>query len=129
MSLFLLRSILRVQYSVLVDGIRQCFLHPCQKHESMKITVLCFGKTMSGLPKYLVEFLRYLYPRRQSSLRNATSILLSLLLTRDMISLRFFFETVSIAKCLANAPNQTANPLYGYNSSNQSTEVIRIMIN
>ena len=75
---------------------RQCFLHPCQKQESMKIAVLYFDKTISGFPKYLTEFLRYRKPVFHNSLRNIVSILLSLLLIRDIISLRFCFDIVSI---------------------------------
>ena len=86
-----------------MDGIRQCFLHPCQKQESIKITVLCFSKTISGFPKYLLEFLRYLKPFFQSSLRNSVSILLSLLFTQDIISLRFCFDTVSIRNQLSKS--------------------------
>ena len=70
-----------IQYFLRAVGMRQCFLHPCQKQESTKITVLYFGKTISGFPKYLLEFLRYFKPFFQSSLRNSVSILLSLLLT------------------------------------------------
>ncbi len=66
------------------------------KQESIKIAVLYFGKAISGFPKYLLEFLRYLKPLFQSSLRNNIFISLSLLLTRDIISLRFCFDTVSI---------------------------------
>ncbi len=68
------------------------------------MTDLYFFKTTSGLPKYFREFLRYLKPILQSSFLNNVSIPLSLLLMRDMISLRFCFEIVSIEASYLNLP-------------------------
>gem|GEM_PF-3699054 len=64
---------------------------------------------MSGLPKYSLEFLLYLKPSFQSSLRNRVSILLSLLLIRDIVSLRFCFEILSIHKSKLDWPIRRQN--------------------
>ena len=45
------RVILRCQYRALSRGIRQCCLHPCQKHPSTNNASRSRRKTKSGLPR------------------------------------------------------------------------------
>lgn len=71
--------------------------HPCQKHPSTNTATLYFGKTKSGCPTNL-ELRRH--PVIPYSRNNATSLSPVLLFPferiLDIISERFFFDTVSI---------------------------------
>lgn len=71
--------------------------HPCQKHPSTNTATLYFGKTKSGCPTSL-ELRRH--PVIPYSRNNATSLSSVLLFPferiLDIISERFFFDTVSI---------------------------------
>ena len=77
-------------------GSRQCFLHPCQKQESINIASFWFEKTISGLPGSVATFVLNRSFSFFSASRRARSISVSLLLTRRIISVRLVWETVSI---------------------------------
>ena len=99
LSRFTFVSILLRQNDLWVFGKRLLLQsrHPCQKHPSTNTATLYFGKTKSGCPTNL-ELRRH--PVIPYSRNNATSLSSVLLFPferiLDIISERFFFDTVSI---------------------------------
>ena len=99
LSRFTFASILLRQNVLWVFGKRLLLQirHPCQKHPSTNTATLYFGKTKSGCPTSL-ELRRH--PVIPYSRNNATSLSSVLLFPferiLDIISERFFFDTVSI---------------------------------
>lgn len=97
MSFSILRWNFCCQYSELVLGV-VVYLHPsclCQKQPWTKITVLYFGRTISGFPGRAVTFFRYLNPLRNKYFRTLTSIEVFVLRMRDIFLLLCSLETLS----------------------------------
>lgn len=76
-----------VQYCLFEFGILQCFLHPCQKHESMKITTFLPFIEISGFPYNPLSFFLYLYPKPNNRFLISFSILESWDFTAFMVAL------------------------------------------
>ena len=98
LSRSLLPAILARQNSVLVAGIvaRLQPSCPCQKQPWTKITALCRGKTISGLPKSFFTCSRNRYPILCKRERTSISGLVFLPFTWAMLRLRFSKPTLSI---------------------------------
>ncbi len=86
------------QNSTLVDGVVEYlqFVCLCQKQPCTKITVRCFGNTISGVPGSSFTWILNLYPNRCSRERIFFSGLVFFPRTLPIISDRFFLETVSV---------------------------------
>jgi hypothetical protein len=100
MSFSILRWNFCCQYSELVLGVA-AYLQPsclCQKQPWTKITVLYFGRTISGFPGRAVTFFRYLNPQRNKYFRTLTSIEVFVLRMRDIFLLLCSLETLSAMK-------------------------------
>lgn len=84
-----LASIFVAQKPLLVPGIRPFWQRwPCQKHPSTKTTTPYFGRTRSGRPGRSLAWSRYRSPDACRNDRTSSSGLVSLLLMRDIRSLR-----------------------------------------
>lgn len=84
-----LASIFVAQKPLLVPGIRPFWQRwPCQKHPSTKTTTPYFGRTRSGRPGRSLAWSRYRSPDACRNDRTSSSGLVSLLLIRDIRSLR-----------------------------------------
>lgn len=75
------------------------YLHPgcrCQKQPWTKTTALYLGKTISGFPGSLLSVILYLYPKRWSIERTASSGLVFFPRMSDIFQLRFSGDSVSM---------------------------------
>lgn len=96
LSLSILLWILEFQNSTLDVGLAALLqLCPCQKHPWTKITILCFGKTTSGLPERDLTFFLNRNPCLNKKLLTKISGLVSCPEIEAIIWLRFLFEKIS----------------------------------
>lgn len=114
LSLVTLPSSFLRHHSLRVFGIRKSlqFLCPCQKQPWTKITVLYFGRTMSGLPGSFLFFGPFTVKRSPSPCRIERTMIsgfVSLLRIRDIFQERCSVDIRSI-NCLQNC-----NTFYGAN--------------
>lgn len=90
-------SIFAFHHSVLVFGNLKYlqFSCPCQKQPLIKITVLYFDRTISGLPGNFLSCNLYLNPFANKNLRISISGFVSLLLIRLILKLLVFLSCTS----------------------------------